>query len=49
LQTPLERLTSRQPEVLQLLAEGHMTKEIAGRVNVGVKTAEACAMRFASA
>ncbi len=37
---PLEHLTSRQREVLQLIAEGHTTKEIAGKLNLSVKTAE---------
>jgi DNA-binding CsgD family transcriptional regulator len=34
-------LTPRQKEVLQLLAEGHATKEIAERLGVSVKTVEA--------
>jgi DNA-binding NarL/FixJ family response regulator len=33
-------LTSRQREVLQLLAEGHPCKEIAARLHVSVKTVE---------
>jgi DNA-binding NarL/FixJ family response regulator len=33
-------LTSREREVLQLLAEGHGTKEIAGMIKVSVKTVE---------
>lgn len=37
---PLERLTPRQREVLQLLAEGHATKEIAYRLNLSAKTVE---------
>lgn len=37
----LERLTRRQREVLQLVAEGHTTKEIAAQLEIGVKTAEA--------
>jgi DNA-binding NarL/FixJ family response regulator len=37
---PLERLTSRQREVLQLIAEGHTTKAIASRLRVSVKTVE---------
>ena len=40
-QTSLERLTPRQREVLQLIAEGHTTKEIARKLELGVKTAEA--------
>jgi DNA-binding NarL/FixJ family response regulator len=39
--TSLERLTPRQREVLQLVAEGHTTKEIARKLNISVKTAEA--------
>jgi DNA-binding NarL/FixJ family response regulator len=31
-------LTARQREVLQLIAEGHNTKEIAGRLHIGAKT-----------
>jgi DNA-binding NarL/FixJ family response regulator len=40
-QTSLERLTPRQREVLQLVAEGHTTKEIAKKLDISVKTAEA--------
>ena len=40
-QTSLERLTPRQREVLQLIAEGHTTKEIAGKLDISAKTAEA--------
>jgi DNA-binding NarL/FixJ family response regulator len=40
-QTSLERLTPRQREVLQLIAEGHTTKEIAKELGISVKTAEA--------
>lgn len=36
----LEVLTSRQREVLQLIAEGHSTKEIASKLDMSVKTAE---------
>jgi DNA-binding NarL/FixJ family response regulator len=38
---PLERLTSRQREVLQLVAEGLTTKEIAARIGVSTKTVDA--------
>jgi DNA-binding NarL/FixJ family response regulator len=38
---PLERLTPRQREVMQLIAEGKNTKEIAFLLNVSVKTIEA--------
>jgi DNA-binding NarL/FixJ family response regulator len=37
---PLERLTPRQREVLQLIAEGHTTKDIARILKVSVKTVE---------
>ena len=40
-QSSLERLTPRQREVLQLVAEGHTTKQIAAKLQIGVKTAEA--------
>ena len=36
-----DRLTPRQREVLQLVAEGRSSKEIAGRLSVSVRTAEA--------
>jgi DNA-binding NarL/FixJ family response regulator len=39
--TPLERLTLRQREVLQLIAEGHTTKKIAAKLAISVKTTEA--------
>ena len=38
---PLEALTPRQREVLQLAAEGHSSKEIAQRLSLSVKTVEA--------
>jgi DNA-binding NarL/FixJ family response regulator len=36
----LARLTLRQREVLQLLAEGHSTKDVAFRLGVSIKTVE---------
>jgi DNA-binding NarL/FixJ family response regulator len=39
-QTSLERLAPRQREVLQLIAEGHTTKEIASKLGISVKTTE---------
>jgi DNA-binding NarL/FixJ family response regulator len=38
--SPLEELTSRQREILQLIAEGRSTKEIAGILDVSGKTVE---------
>ena len=38
--SPLEQLTSRQREILQLLAEGHTTKAIASILKVSDKTVE---------
>ncbi len=38
--SPLEALTSRQREILQLIAEGRSTKDIAYALNVSVKTVE---------
>ena len=37
---PLEGLTQRQREILQLIAEGRSTKEIASLLEIGIKTAE---------
>jgi DNA-binding NarL/FixJ family response regulator len=37
---PIEGLPPRQREILQLIAEGRGTKEIAGILNVSVKTIE---------
>ena len=37
---PEEKLTERQREVLQLIAEGQNTKDIAARLNVSIKTIE---------
>jgi DNA-binding NarL/FixJ family response regulator len=39
--TSLERLTPRQREVLQLIAEGHTSKEIAKQLGISVGTTEA--------
>jgi DNA-binding NarL/FixJ family response regulator len=36
----LERLTARQREILQLIAEGRTTQEIAGTLHISVKTVE---------
>jgi DNA-binding NarL/FixJ family response regulator len=38
---PLEALTPRQREILQLVAEGHTSKEIAERLQLSFKTIEA--------
>jgi RNA polymerase sigma factor (sigma-70 family) len=40
LQNPLDRLTPRQREILQLVVEGRKTREIAKILNVSVKTVE---------
>lgn len=37
---PVSGLSSREREVLQLIAEGHSTKEIAGSLHLSVKTIE---------
>jgi DNA-binding NarL/FixJ family response regulator len=39
--SPLERLTPRQREILQLIAEGHSSKEIAKTLELSVNTVEA--------
>lgn len=39
--SPIEQLTSRQREILQMIAEGKNTKEIAGTLEISVKTVEA--------
>jgi DNA-binding NarL/FixJ family response regulator len=39
--SPLEQLTSRQREIVQLIAEGKSTKEIASTLEISVKTVEA--------
>jgi DNA-binding NarL/FixJ family response regulator len=40
LRRPLDKLTPRQIEVLQMVAEGHRTREIANRLKLSVKTVE---------
>jgi DNA-binding NarL/FixJ family response regulator len=40
-QGPIEELTARQREVLQLIAEGKNTKEIAGMLDISAKTVDA--------
>jgi DNA-binding NarL/FixJ family response regulator len=37
---PLDQISQRQRETLQLIAQGHTTQEIARRMNISVKTAE---------
>ena len=37
---PLDRLTARQREVLQLIAEGKSNKETAAELGIGIKTVE---------
>jgi DNA-binding NarL/FixJ family response regulator len=39
--SPLDQLTTRQREIVQLIAEGKNTKEIASTLNISVKTVEA--------
>ena len=41
-----EPLTSRERQVLQLVAEGHTTKEVASELGVSVKTAETHRMQL---
>ena len=36
----LEKLTPREREILQLVAEGHTTKEVAAKLDISVKTAD---------
>ena len=43
---PLSELTTRQREILQLIAEGQSTKEIAGILDVSSKTVETHRMRL---
>ena len=39
-ETPRDRLTPRQREIIQLLAEGKSSKEVASALNLSIKTAE---------
>lgn len=39
-ENPATRLTSRQREILQLLAEGHSAKEVASRLGISSRTVE---------
>jgi DNA-binding CsgD family transcriptional regulator len=39
-ETVHERLTSREREIVQLLAEGKSSKEVANSLSISVKTAE---------
>lgn len=45
-QPTLERLTMRQREILQLIAEGYTTQEIANLLNISVKTVETHRMQL---
>jgi DNA-binding NarL/FixJ family response regulator len=44
--SPLEQLTSRQREILQLIAEGKNTKKIAYLLGIGMKTVETHRLRL---
>jgi DNA-binding NarL/FixJ family response regulator len=44
--SPADPLTSRQREILQLIAEGHSTKEIAALLHLSVKTVETHRMQL---
>jgi len=46
IETKLQHLTSRQREILQLVAEGRNTKEIAGILKLSTKTVEAHRMKL---
>jgi DNA-binding NarL/FixJ family response regulator len=43
---PAERLTQRQREILQLIAEGHTTQVIAQKLSISVKTVETHRMQL---
>lgn len=38
--TPLDQITPRQRQILQLVAEGHSTRNIADRLSISIKTVE---------
>ena len=38
--SPIQELTPRQREILQLVAEGHSSKDIALKLNLSVKTVD---------
>ena len=40
LESPLNSLTGREREILQLIAEGFSSKEVAGRLSISVRTVE---------
>lgn len=44
--TPFEKLTQRQREILQLIAEGNNTHEIAQKLSISVKTVETHRMQL---
>jgi DNA-binding NarL/FixJ family response regulator len=44
--SPIDRLTLRQREILQLIAEGHTTQEIAQKLDISVKTVETHRMQL---
>lgn len=44
--SPLDKLTPRQREILQLIAEGHTTQDIAHVLNISVKTVETHRMQL---
>jgi len=44
--SPLDRLTPRQREILQLIAEGDTTQEIAQKLNISTKTVETHRMQL---
>lgn len=43
---PFEQLTSRQREILQLIAEGNSTRDIAAKLNISIKTVETHRMQI---